>query len=141
MALPFWLQPLQSAIQRNRTSRAHRPRRRARRDATLSLELLEDRTLLLDVVKDTPRKRGLGALTTAGGSIIAIGQIDGGTSVASLTVASGFTNNGFFNTRFRSTYRKALSGASTNLILCRQIKYNHPAIKFINKKVFEQNRG
>ncbi|HEV3262457.1 MAG TPA: right-handed parallel beta-helix repeat-containing protein [Gemmataceae bacterium] len=65
MALPFWLRPLQSAVQRNRASRARWSRRKARGRTRLSLELLEDRTLLNAYVVTTTADSGAGSLRDA----------------------------------------------------------------------------
>ncbi len=60
-----------------------------------------------------------GALTTANGSTLRVGQVDGTTSLASLTVANGFTNNGAIEltTTFAAAYSSALTvtaGTLTN---------------------------
>ena len=58
-----------------------------------------------------------GALTTAAGSILRVGQVDGSTSNANLTVANGFTNNGAIELTviFGAGYSSQLTVASGTL--------------------------
>ena len=58
-----------------------------------------------------------GALTTASTSIIRVGQVDASTSLASLTVSNGFTNNGTIEltTLYDNAYDAALTVSSGTL--------------------------